>query len=103
MVPVRVLGVAGEEAPDQLSHLLIGQDIPEPISCHDNHIIILQLQLVHMQHDDLQIKPRPFSACPSINLFTFWADGSWVGYCPFTCGTDSRNGLSRMLVSRTLS
>lgn len=51
--PVWVLSVAREEAPHQPCHLLIGQDIPEPISCHDNHVLLLWLQLVHIQHSHL--------------------------------------------------
>lgn len=41
-VPVWVLSVPSEKAPHKPGHLLIGQDIPEPISCHDDHILLFQ-------------------------------------------------------------
>lgn len=56
-----ILLVAREEAPHQLCHLLIGQDIPKSIGCHDEHILLLQLQLVHIQHSHLQVKTEALS------------------------------------------
>lgn len=60
-----ILLVPSEEAPYKQCHLLIGQDIPEPISCHDNHIILLQCQLVYIQHSHLQVKPKNPPVFPS--------------------------------------
>lgn len=60
-----VLSVPSEEAPHKQCHLLIGQDIPEPVSCHDNHIILLQCQLVYIQHSHLQVKPKNPPVFPS--------------------------------------